>query len=759
MKHKKFGKLLSEGILSVANRQLKPIAAVENDLANLFGYSRANIQRWRRGSLPTTLEQIHMLVAYCVKHGRVGRSWAKRIFTHAQYPYYEIVLDELFAKPASPLLSKRAYQNLPPRFGKFLGRKADTARVLEGLRSRWPVISIEGLGGVGKTTLALELAHSVLDNSERSKFRAVVWVSAKDRPHQKQWLTDVLNTICRVLDYINIMQLPLEEQAIEIDQLLRQHRTLIVVDNFETIEDPQLEDWIMRVPEPSKILLTSRYRQMRSTWAIHLGGLTEDEALTFIRHHAKRLELNKLQLANDRQLLPLAKVTEGNPKALQMALSHIKRGVISLAQVVDYLHASSQAANDIFVDLYARIWELLDEDARNLLRVIPFFVDTISKEAFGAAANLSGFKLDSALVQLTDMALLSIDEDVLAKYVRFTFHPLTRSFAVSKLNEDGSFCQMARQRYTDYYLQFAQKHLTQEMPAEPYWNTSHGLEEDIEAVDQELPNLLNLLSSVYERGEWHLLVELMQVLTHYLGKSAFPERLDYAMKAANAARHLGMPTEEALFRIDAHGWGLIEVARLDDAKKDIKEGLSIAEKLDPPTSNSLQALAYAFLSRIEVASTNFDEAKRLLNSAFSIRCEPIIQYRIYLAAGYLAYETGNYDKAVQNYQKALVCGEKSGFKRKAIRPLYRLGLAYVRQNNFTQAEDKFKEILKETKGLNTFGTTFAKYGLAQVALHTGQNKRAQKLANETMDILSRSGYRIHLRILEEIKIFLDQIEE
>src|SRR5215831_4371517 len=32
-------------------------------------------------------------------------------------------------------------------------------------------------------------------------FEAVVWVSAKDRPEQKQWLNEVLDTTARALDY------------------------------------------------------------------------------------------------------------------------------------------------------------------------------------------------------------------------------------------------------------------------------------------------------------------------------------------------------------------------------------------------------------------------------------------------------------------------------------------------------------------------------------------------------------------------------
>src|SRR5438876_909264 len=38
----------------------------------------------------------------------------------------------------------RVHHNLPPPYGEFLGREKDVARVLDGLQSRWPLISIEG---------------------------------------------------------------------------------------------------------------------------------------------------------------------------------------------------------------------------------------------------------------------------------------------------------------------------------------------------------------------------------------------------------------------------------------------------------------------------------------------------------------------------------------------------------------------------------------------------------------------------------------
>jgi LuxR family glucitol operon transcriptional activator len=390
--NKRFGELLSEGVSSVARRQGKDLGAVEQEIAEAIGYTYHTIQRWRRGYLPKEPDQVAFLVRYSVTNGRISRDWVQSLLTQAHYPDRKALLQELFPdRPLRPEIP-HVYQNLPPRYGNFLGREADMSRVLEGLASRWPLISIEGLGGVGKTTLVIETAHLCLPGVEVGlalPFEAVVWISARDKPEQKHWLNEALDSVARVFDYPYITQLPMEQKPAEVDGLLRAQRTLVVVDNFETIDDTDLVSWMQQVPEPSKVLITGRYAQLRSVWAIHLRGLEESKALELIRRHARRLGLQTLESADKELLLPLAQVAEGNPKAIEMALGYVKYGGLSLDEVVDHLHAASQTVGNIFDDLFARTWETLTEEARQILLGIPLFVNAVSKEALGAATRLS----------------------------------------------------------------------------------------------------------------------------------------------------------------------------------------------------------------------------------------------------------------------------------------------------------------------------------------------------------------------------------
>jgi LuxR family glucitol operon transcriptional activator len=71
--------------------------------------------------------------------------------------------------------------NLPiPDFDEtgFLGREEEAKRLLTACKSHWPVITVVGEGGVGKTALALRVAYDLLDDTN-ANYDAIVWTSSK----------------------------------------------------------------------------------------------------------------------------------------------------------------------------------------------------------------------------------------------------------------------------------------------------------------------------------------------------------------------------------------------------------------------------------------------------------------------------------------------------------------------------------------------------------------------------------------------------
>src|ERR1043165_2217129 len=71
-----------------------------------------------------------------------------------------------------------ALANLPRR-PYFVGREEEIRTILQSLQpnSRTFIIGIEGIGGVGKSTLAMEVSHRCIENG---LFNTVIWISAQE---------------------------------------------------------------------------------------------------------------------------------------------------------------------------------------------------------------------------------------------------------------------------------------------------------------------------------------------------------------------------------------------------------------------------------------------------------------------------------------------------------------------------------------------------------------------------------------------------
>jgi hypothetical protein len=227
------------------------------------------------------------------------------------------------AEPSIPAIP----QNLPPR-GEFIGREKEMEQVRQALASRSYLVVIEGIGGIGKTALALEVAHELW---EKGLYEAVVWTTARDRALD---LNDILDTFARTIDYPYIAQLPPEEEPTEAAKLMRAKKCLLLVDNFETIKDEVVSGFFLNLPEPSKALITTRHHALGEARTIPLKGMEQGEALALMRAEGQRLGLESVQRAGDEILLRLYQATGGAPLAIKWAVGQIKQKGQSLDSVL-----------------------------------------------------------------------------------------------------------------------------------------------------------------------------------------------------------------------------------------------------------------------------------------------------------------------------------------------------------------------------------------------------------------------------------------
>jgi LuxR family glucitol operon transcriptional activator len=194
--------------------------------------------------------------------------------------------------------------------------------------------------------------------------------------------------------------------------------------------------------------------------------------------------MKRIAQAPDEQMLPLTQVTEGNPMALRMALDHVAQGD-TLDEIVEALHHARQTANDIFSYLFDHAWHRLDENARHLLQVVPFFGERMDREALGAAAGLTDYQLYSARNQLVDLSLLDVLDEPGVTPQFYSAHSLTRAFSASHLAQSPEWEQEARQRWVNWYLEFTQKY--------GGWDWSEWALH-FDRVESEWPNIQALLT-------------------------------------------------------------------------------------------------------------------------------------------------------------------------------------------------------------------------------------------------------------------------
>lgn len=159
--------------------------------------------------------------------------------------------------PSVPSVARpKPIVDLPAGAVNFTGRTALLDRVRESLKAGGPVavLALHGLGGVGKTSLALEYARR-----DAARYDIVWWVDAQDPALIGGQVAELGQTAGWVPGDMNV-----PAAAREVRRRLRQlRRWLLVFDNVETPAD--IVPWLPG--GPGHVLITSRDHGWRGTAA------------------------------------------------------------------------------------------------------------------------------------------------------------------------------------------------------------------------------------------------------------------------------------------------------------------------------------------------------------------------------------------------------------------------------------------------------------------------------------------------------------
>jgi hypothetical protein len=631
-----FGRLLKGAINSIATYEGKTAPIIEEELGTKIGLASTSLQRYKAGYLPPDPRTVEIIAEAAVQRAYLHREWLQRFLHAARYHQTAQLLDRLCpTTPARPR-PQRVYQNLPaPTYSQFVMREEAFAEVLDGLSQRSAAVIVVGLGGNGKTSLAREVADRCIKKDDGSAlFDAAIWISDKDRPGTTN-LSTVLDEIARTLDYPGFTQFEHDEKCREVEQLLRRQRVLVCVDNVETITDAALLAWLLKLPEPSKTLITTReYRRefRRGGWPVELRGMRDTEARELVDERLKVLRIEKL-VSGKGQLEPLVVATGGNPKAIEITLGLVKYERRPLDQVVDDLYA---ARGELFNDLFTRAWALLDEAARRVLLVMTFFPATASAEALSATADVEGYAFDHAVERLADLALLDVQQADLNSMPRYTVHPLVRAFAGAQISAQEHALRAAQNRWFQYFCNMVTE------------RGKEGLEtaDDLEQFEQDIENIHAVLRYCYAEQHWVMLIHLVSVVGQFWSIRGYYQVRNTFVEQALSAAEISGDVEAQISLLSTKVRSSCYEDDLESAMRYHERARTLLVSLDRPATGLITGINYAEI-RICTLRGDLEKMRTLIEQNLAITNSPHWSMLYRFDKAYYLYQAQQYDEAEQ----------------------------------------------------------------------------------------------------------------
>lgn len=319
---------------SIPNQRLrmarKERGWTQKDVADHIGSPLAlNVSRWESG---TAFPSAHYVEKLCQLFGKGARELG-------------LVQDEGEASVATPPLSSaqtpatpRVLQNIPYRRNPFFtGREALLTQLhaqlrLKAERTEPLVHALNGLGGIGKTQLAIEYAYRY-----GQEYRAVFWMRATTHD---TLLADLV-TLAELLD---LPERDAREQHIVVSAVWRwlaqHHGWLLILDNADT---PQLVTEFLPPQGNGVILVTTRSQTIgRIASATAIEKLDQREGTMLLLRRARKLgvdaALEEARADDGQQAQAIMAAMDGLPLALDQAGAYIEETGCGLNEYLELYH-------------------------------------------------------------------------------------------------------------------------------------------------------------------------------------------------------------------------------------------------------------------------------------------------------------------------------------------------------------------------------------------------------------------------------------
>lgn len=408
-------------------------------------------------------------------------------------------------------------QNLPSQTNEFIGREEEINQLLEkiDLRYRAPYITVDGIGGVGKSALVIEVAYRCwaykhgISNHKTPLFDAIIFTTAKadkllpsgiisglDRQSN---LREIFRVISSVLDDQSITQVEPNEQLKRVKDCLSEQSTLLIVDNLETLENQnEVLAFLDNLPLSTKAIITTRDLVPRYS-ALSLSELSEEESLSLIEQQVKEKHLS----LNQKQQKKLYERFGGIPVALIYSV-----GMIASRYPFETLVDSNVSLpNDVARFCFeSSVNSFRNEAAHKLLMAAAIFHYPPVLDAIVEVADLQNdpIAVRKGKAELLQRALLR--QEVIDEKNRYSMLNLTREYVFTELAKNADFEAKARERWIKWYLDYLRNHGRSFMEEGFDWH------KEFDFIQQEWNNYLAVLNWCATKDDYGTILEIIKSL-------------------------------------------------------------------------------------------------------------------------------------------------------------------------------------------------------------------------------------------------------
>jgi predicted ATPase/DNA-binding SARP family transcriptional activator len=694
--------------------------------------------------------------------------------------------------------TKSPRNNLPHRLTTFIGREQEQTEIIDFMAKN-RLVTLVGVGGVGKSRLALQVGEKSLSN-----FPDGVWLVELAPISDPALLPQIILNTLGLLEQAG--HSPLDILA----DFLRTKKALLILDNCEHLLQAcaQLSEALLHACLKLQILATSREGLSIEGETVYLvptlstpdpqGAMLEslldyDAVQLFLERAQTALEGFMLTGGNASAIAQVCHRLEGIPLALELAAARVQllRVEEIAARLDDRFHlltSGSRTALPRHQTLQAMIdWshDLLSGPEQVLLRRLSVFAGGWTLEAAESVCvdvgqdGIVSREVLNLLASLVNKSIILAKREQ-GKEIRYLMLETIREYARDKLAATGEG-EILRQRHLAYFVGLAERAepnlrafdmmVWLDRLEEEHDNIRRALawaqERDVESQLRLASGLLwfwhirgfknegcqwlaqGLSSYALERGEGPLLPTRALIRAKGLFTMGFLKIMsnEWEMGAVLSEESLSLFRELGAAGRRGMAYALWNMSVIADSKQDyqwqqalLEEGLAVFKDLGDKFGAAQCLMSLGFVA---MHYRDYEQARICIEGHLALRKEIGDMDGVAIALddlGFLAASQGNYEQARINYESSLSLFRELRNKWAMSWVLADVGSAAIAQGDFEQATKIFEEARSYHQDLgdrSRFTITLIRLG--SIARSQGDYERANQLHEEGLALSREFG--------------------